>query len=106
MTSRHEGGRTRGKRRARHAGRLAAVGGTVGAMSLALAACAGSASAATKSSGAKRHGPLPKITMAYTAPVSTQMVPLVAEQEGMFKKYGVTVNITYLPATEANTSLA
>ena len=107
MTSRHEGGRTRGKRRARHAGRLAAVGGAVGAMSLALAACAGGASAANKSSSsAKHHGPLPKITLAYPAPVSTQMVPLVAEQEGMFKKYGVTVNITYLPATEANTSLA
>jgi ABC-type nitrate/sulfonate/bicarbonate transport system substrate-binding protein len=41
------------------------------------------------------------VTIAYTAPVADQLLPLVTQKAGLFAKYGVPVTVTYLPQTEA-----
>lgn len=48
---------------------------------------------------------MPTINMAYTAPVSDQLIPLITEKVGIFQKYGVNVNVESLPQTEALDSL-
>jgi NitT/TauT family transport system substrate-binding protein len=44
---------------------------------------------------------LPTVNLAYVAPVSDLELPLIAEDEGFFKKYGVNVTVSLLPQTEA-----
>lgn len=124
MTGRYGGEGTPESGRRKRLGRGMMACAVVGAMSLFVAACgsgtnsanasktSSSTSATAKTSGSTATsssttttGPMPKVTMAYTAPVSDQMLPLVAKADGLFKKYGVTVTIKYLPATEANDSL-
>ena len=75
----------------------------------ALAACSSGGSSAgggaTSSQGAGSSaaagGAMAPVTIAYTAPVADQLIPLMTEKAGLFAKYGVPVTITYLPQTEA-----
>lgn len=90
--------RHRGTRRRRGiAGTLATaalVGGTaVGALATGPAVAV---------SGASRT---PSLTLAYSAPVSDQLIPLVAADAGIFKKYGLNVHVIYMPATQINDGL-
>ena len=75
-----------------------------------LAACSSggssSGSAATggnssQAAGSPAGGAMAPVTIAYTAPVADQLIPLITEKAGLFAKYGVPVTITYLPQTEA-----
>ena len=52
-----------------------------------------------------KAGSVPTINMAYTAPVADQLIPLLAEKAGIFRHYGVNVNVEPLPQTEALDSL-
>lgn len=60
------------------------------------AAGGGSADAGTGGSAA-----MVPVTIAYTAPVADQLIPLITKEAGIFDKYGIPVTMTYLPQTEA-----
>ena len=72
-----------------------------------LAACSsgGGSSSSAAGSGATQAAASPAamvpVTIAYTAPVADQLIPLITQEAGLFAKYGVPVTITYLPQTEA-----
>ncbi|NNN20324.1 MAG: ABC transporter substrate-binding protein [Acidimicrobiaceae bacterium] len=79
------------------------LGTGLGALGLLVSACGGSTpSSATSGNTTTTSNSIPTtINMAYTAPVADQLLPLIAKQAGLFAKYGVNVNITYLSATAA-----
>jgi ABC-type nitrate/sulfonate/bicarbonate transport system substrate-binding protein len=103
-----------GSGRAQQRGRrpnLRAVGAVIGAMALAggVAACGSSNKSSSSSSGAaassgsgsggSSSGGMTKVTIAYTAPIPDQMLPLVAQQAGYFKKEGIDANIQFVEAS-------
>src|ERR1700677_2020428 len=96
-----------GNRRGRMAARVALAPARCAATA-AVAACSSSgggsgsaASGGTSSAGtAAQQGNSP-VTIAYTAPVADQLLPLITAKAGLFTKYGVPVTVTYLPQTEA-----
>jgi ABC-type nitrate/sulfonate/bicarbonate transport system substrate-binding protein len=96
-----------GNRRGRMAARVALAAACCAATA-AVAACSSSgggsgsaASGGTSSAGtAAQQGNSP-VTIAYTAPVADQLLPLITAKAGLFTKYGVPVTVTYLPQTEA-----
>ena len=67
---------------------------------VAAGVCAASV-AAVASTPAAAAKTLPTVKLAYVAPVSDLQIPLMAEQLGFFKKYGVNVEVESLPQTEA-----
>lgn len=97
--------------RSRFASRIAAavaccaVGATLAACSSggssSSTAAAGSGGSASASSSASSGGAMVPVTIAYTAPVADQLIPLITNEAGLFAKYGVPVTMTYLPQTEA-----
>jgi ABC-type nitrate/sulfonate/bicarbonate transport system substrate-binding protein len=88
---------------------LAACSSGAGSSSSAAASSAGSSSSAAAaggsqaagSSAATGTGAMAPVTIAYTAPVADQLIPLITQEAGLFSKYGVPATITYLPQTEA-----
>jgi ABC-type nitrate/sulfonate/bicarbonate transport system substrate-binding protein len=56
---------------------------------------------AAAGSSASGTGAMVPVTIAYTAPVADQLIPLITQEAGLFAKYGVPVTMTYLPQTEA-----
>jgi len=83
-------------------------------MALAIATTAGTVTTAAAvglggtagASSRKPDAPLTKVKMAFTAPVTTQLLPQVTQTAGFFKKFGITATITYLTASEAEDELA
>jgi ABC-type nitrate/sulfonate/bicarbonate transport system substrate-binding protein len=69
-----------------------------GGSSSSAASGSGQAAAGTSASGT---GAMVPVTIAYTAPVADQLIPLITQDAGLFAKYGVPVTMTYLPQTEA-----
>ena len=65
------------------------------------AAASGATQAAAGSSPATGTAAMVPVTIAYTAPVADQLIPLITQEAGLFAKYGVPVTMTYLPQTEA-----
>ena len=61
----------------------------------------GGATQAAASSSAVGTAAMVPVTIAYTAPVADQLIPLITQEAGLFAKYGVPVTMTYLPQTEA-----
>jgi ABC-type nitrate/sulfonate/bicarbonate transport system substrate-binding protein len=67
-----------------------------------IAACSSSASSSSSgSTAAAQQDSTSAVTIAYTAPVADQLLPLITEKAGLFAKYGVPVTVTYLPQTAA-----
>jgi ABC-type nitrate/sulfonate/bicarbonate transport system substrate-binding protein len=94
-----------GGRRRRSAARIATALACCAAVAT-LAACSSSGSSSTSASGGTSanvsgSNTMVPVTIAYTAPVADQLLPLVAQKAGLFAKYGVPVTVTYLPQTEA-----
>lgn len=81
-----------------------ALSAVLGAVSLSVSAGASGVAGAASKRRASTTGTT-KITIAYTAPVSTQLLPQVTESAGLFKKYGITATVTYLPEDEAKSEL-
>lgn len=77
----------RGRRVSARACGYAAVVAGAGLLSVGTAASASAAS-------------MPSVTLDYVAPVSDLQLPLVAEQLGYFKKYGVNVSVNLLPQAQ------
>lgn len=73
---------------------LAACSSSSGSSSSTAAAGGGAAS----TGGSTAMAP---VTIAYTAPVADQLIPLITKDAGIFNKYGIPVTITYLPQTQA-----
>ena len=76
------------------------------AAGVALAACSSSSSTGTSTTsggaaGASGSATMAPVTIAYTAPVADQLIPLITQKADLFAKYGIPVTITYLPQTEA-----
>jgi ABC-type nitrate/sulfonate/bicarbonate transport system substrate-binding protein len=62
----------------------------------------GAAGGSTASTGGSASGgAMVPVTIAYTAPVADQLIPLITKDAGIFDKDGIPVTITYLPQTEA-----
>lgn len=61
----------------------------------------GGATQAAASNSAAGTAAMVPVTIAYTAPVADQLIPLITQEAGLFAKYGVPVTMTYLPQTEA-----
>jgi ABC-type nitrate/sulfonate/bicarbonate transport system substrate-binding protein len=79
-------------------GVLAACSSSGGSSSSASASAAGGSTSAAGAGGSAAMAP---VTIAYTAPVADQLIPLITQKAGLFAKYGIPVTITYLPQTEA-----
>lgn len=80
------------------AGATLAACGSGGGSSGTAASGSGQAAAGSSASG---PGAMVPVTIAYTAPVADQLIPLITQDAGLFAKYGVPVTMTYLPQTEA-----
>jgi ABC-type nitrate/sulfonate/bicarbonate transport system substrate-binding protein len=80
------------------AGATLAACSSSGGSSSSAAAGGGQAAAGSSATGTAAMVP---VTIAYTAPVADQLIPLIAQDAGLFAKYGVPVTVTYLPQTEA-----
>lgn len=95
--------------RSRPASRIAiaiaccAAGATLAACSSSSSTSGAAGTAATSVSSASAGGSatMAPVTIAYTAPVADQLIPLITQKAGLFAKYGIPVTITYLPQTEA-----
>jgi ABC-type nitrate/sulfonate/bicarbonate transport system substrate-binding protein len=95
--------------RRRPASRLAiavaccAAGATLAACSSGGSSSSSASTSATSVGSASAAGSatMAPVTIAYTAPVADQLLPLIAQKAGLFAKYGIPVTITYLPQTEA-----
>jgi ABC-type nitrate/sulfonate/bicarbonate transport system substrate-binding protein len=84
------------------ASRKVALAATCCAAVAAVAACSSSASSSSSSgSAATQQTSTAPVTIAYTAPVADQLLPLITDKAGLFAKYGVPVTVTYLPQTAA-----
>jgi ABC-type nitrate/sulfonate/bicarbonate transport system substrate-binding protein len=96
------GQRPRGRSAARVA-RVALVAACCAATA-AVAACSSAASSSSSSSAGSattQQSSTSPVTIAYTAPVADQLLPLITDKAGLFAKYGVPVTVTYLPQTAA-----
>lgn len=95
--------------RSRPASRIAiaiaccAAGATLAACSSSSSTSSAAGTSATSASSASAGGSatMAPVTIAYTAPVADQLIPLITQKAGLFAKYGIPVTITYLPQTEA-----
>lgn len=95
--------------RSRPASRIAiaiaccAAGATLAACSSSSSTSGAAGTSATSASSASAGGSatMAPVTIAYTAPVADQLIPLITQKAGLFAKYGIPVTITYLPQTEA-----
>lgn len=86
------------------AGATLAACSSSGGPSSSAAAGGGSSPAAgggSASAGAGGSAAMVPVTIAYTAPVADQLIPLITKEAGIFDKYGIPVTMTYLPQTEA-----
>jgi ABC-type nitrate/sulfonate/bicarbonate transport system substrate-binding protein len=77
---------------------LAACSSGGGSSSSAAGGGSGQAAASSSANGTAAIAP---VTIAYTAPVADQLIPLITQEAGLFAKYGVPVTVSYLPQTEA-----
>jgi ABC-type nitrate/sulfonate/bicarbonate transport system substrate-binding protein len=80
-----------------------AAGATLAACSSGGSSSSSASTSATSASSGSAGGPttMAPVTIAYTAPVADQLIPLITQKAGLFAKYGIPVTITYLPQTEA-----
>jgi ABC-type nitrate/sulfonate/bicarbonate transport system substrate-binding protein len=102
---------THGRRVRGRSARRVAIALACCAAGATLAACSssGGSSATTAGTGSSQAaggasasaGTTAPVTIAYTAPVADQLIPLIAQDAGLFAKYGVPATVTYLPQTEA-----
>lgn len=80
--------------------------GSGSASSSQSASSSGATATGSAGTGSSTSGKLQTITMAYTAPVADQLMPVLGQEAGIFKKYGLNVKVTYLTASEADSGLA
>ncbi len=80
-----------------------AAGATLAACSSGGSSSSSASTSATSASSESTGGPttMAPVTIAYTAPVADQLIPLITQKAGLFAKYGIPVTITYLPQTQA-----
>jgi NitT/TauT family transport system substrate-binding protein len=68
------------------------------AVGLTVAACGSSGSSSSVASGSAEAAPnkTTKLVIGYGAPVAEQLLPAFAQQEGIFRKFGLDVSIQQL----------
>ena len=88
------------RKASRKASRKLAMAAACCAATAAVAACS-SAASSSGSAAAQQGSSTAPVTIAYTAPVADQLLPLITDKAGLFAKYGVPVTVTYLPQTAA-----
>jgi ABC-type nitrate/sulfonate/bicarbonate transport system substrate-binding protein len=73
----------------------------LGACAIVLAGAGTASAVALAAAGSASAAAMPSVTLDYVAPASDLQLPLVAEQLGFFKKYGVNVQVALLPQSQA-----
>jgi NitT/TauT family transport system substrate-binding protein len=73
---------------------------------LVLAACSSSGGSASAAGGTSASDPLTSVTIGVNAAVAGEIEPVLAQQAGLFAKYGIKANVSVIPASTLLAALA